>query len=179
MSETQVNDVAYGSMTIQGLQFDIKTPYKEGHMITAGEASQLNQVRMENIRNNFASVVRNAVQDYRKANGLDEEAEVPLDQLDKDDLDEKLSQYDDSYIMGVRGGPTGPRTPQDPVLREANRIAMEKVKVALKKKNIAISSVSKESMDKYITGVLGKYPDIMNEAKRRVNAVAEVTLADL
>src|SRR6516162_3885340 len=82
MSETQVNDVAYGSMTIQGLQFDIKTPYKEGHMITAGEASQLNQVRMENIRNNFASVVRNAVQDYRKANGLDEEAEVPLDQLD-------------------------------------------------------------------------------------------------
>jgi|SRR5215471_10132145 len=180
MSEQTVNDeVVYGSMTIQGLQFDIKTPYKEGHVLTAGEASQLNQVRMENIRNNFASTIRNAAAEYRKANNLKDEDEVPVDQLDKDDLDEKLAEYDNSYVMGLRGGPTGPRTPQDPIMREAHRIALEKVKTALKKKNVTISSVSKEKMEEYITGVIAKYPDIMEEAKRRVSAGAEITLADL
>ena len=175
----KTEEIPYTSITIQGLLFDVKQPYSEGHVLTAGEASQLNQVRAENIRNNFASTIRTAITTYREANKLGEDEEVPLDQLDKDDLDDKLAEYDATYVMGIRGGPTGPRTPTDPIMREAYRIAQEKVKTALKKKNVTISSVSKEKMDEYIKGVIAKYADIMEEAKRRVNAGAEITLADL
>ena len=178
MSEV-INDVPVSQITIQGLPFEVSQPYKEGHPITAGEASQLNQVRAENIRNNFAGTIKAAIDAYRKANSLAEDADVPVTNLDKDDLDDRLAKYDDEYVMGVRGGPSGPRLPVDPVQREAWRKALEKVKLALKKKNIAISSVPKEKMDDYVTGVLAKYPEITEEARRYVNAGAEITLADL
>jgi hypothetical protein len=172
-------EIPYTQLTIQGLAFEVSQPYSVGHTLTAGEASQLNQVRAENIRNNFASTIRAAIEAYRKANSLPEDAEIAVSDLDKDELDDKLSKYDEEYVMGVRGGPSGPRLPVDPVMREAFRIGLEKVKAALKKKNISISSVPKEKMDEYIKGVIAKYPEIIEEAKRRVNAGAEITLADL
>lgn len=177
--QTAVAEVPYVSITIQGLQFDVAQPYNEGHALTAGEASQLNQVRAENIRNNFASTVKAAVEAYRKANNLPEDAEVPTSSLDADDLAEKLSKYDDEYVMGVRGGPSGPRTPIDPVQREAYKLAMEKIKVALKKKGIKIDSVSKEQMGNFIQGTLSKYPEILEMAKRRVKEASELALDGL
>jgi hypothetical protein len=47
-------------VTIAGEVFKIDTPYTEGHTCTAGEASALNQVRHENLRNNFAKKVKDA-----------------------------------------------------------------------------------------------------------------------
>ena len=179
MSEQTTNDVPYTNLTIQGLQFEVAQPYKAGHLLTEGEASQLNQVRAENIRNNFAGEIRRAVEAHRKANSLPDEAEVAVTDLDKDELDDKLASYDDSYIMGVRGGPSGPRTPVDPIQREAFRIAQEKVKVALKKKGITLDSVSKDKMLEFVKGVIGKYPEIMEEAKRRVSSAASIALDSL
>jgi hypothetical protein len=179
VEQTPEADVSYTQLTIQGLAFEISQPYSVGHVLTIGEASQLNQVRAENIRNNFASVVRGAIEAYRKANSLPDDAEVPLSELDKDELDAKLGKYDEEYVMGVRGGPSGPRIPVDPVQREAYRIGTDKVKMALKKKNISLNSVPKEKFDEYVKGVVNKYPEILEEARRRVNAGAEITLADL
>ena len=179
MSEQTVNEVPYTSITIQGLQFEVAQPYKAGHPLTEGEASQLNQVRAENIRNNFALTIRKAIEEHRKANNLDENVELTSAVLDKDDLDDKLSKYDDDYIMGVRAGASGPRTPVDPVQREAWRIAHEKVKAALKKKGITIDSVPKAKMTSFIEGVLAKYTEITDEARRRVNAASQIALESL
>lgn len=177
LDANQMNDQeAYAQVTIQGIQFDLSMPYKEGHVLTPGEASQLNQVRFENIRNNFAATVRKAADEYRKANGLAEDADVPSSELDTEDLQEKLSAYEADYEMGVRSGPTGPRLSKDPVLREAERIAEEKVKVALKKKGVSINSVPKEKMAQFISGVISKYPEITEEAKRRVSVAADIAL---
>src|SRR5260370_3101350 len=119
MTDTTVTtEVPYPPLTIQGLQFEVAQPYKAGHMLSEGEASQLNQVSAENIRNNFAGTIRTAIEAHRKANSLAEDAEIAVTDLDKDDLDEKLAKYDEDYVMGVRGGPSGPRTPVDPVQRE-------------------------------------------------------------
>ena len=180
MSDQQMNDaVPYATITVQGLQFEVSQPFKAGHILSEGEASQLNQTRAENIRNNFAGPVRSAVDAFRKANSLADNAEVAASDLDKDDLDEKFALYDDSYIMGVRGGPSGPRTSVDPIQREANRIALEKVKVALKKQGITIDSVPKERMAQFIEAVKTKYPDVVEEAKRRVSAAAAIALDSL
>jgi hypothetical protein len=70
---------------------------------------------------------------------------------------------------------TVPRTPTDRrVDREARRVALEKVKRALKRKGVAISSVPKDKMNNFIKSAIAKYPDIMDEARRRVNAGGEI-----
>lgn len=167
-------------ITVQGLTFDAPQPYKAGaHELTEGEASALNQTLAENLRNNFAPSVKKAVEEFRKANGLGEEAEIGVDQLDHDALAEAFDKYAGEYEFGIRRAAGGVRAPADPVGREAHRIALAKVKDALKAKNIKMDSVPKEKMGELVKQVIDKYPEITEEAKRRVSSVSAVALEDL
>jgi hypothetical protein len=167
-------------ITIQGMSFEVDRPYAAGeHVLTAGEANALNQTRAENLRNNFASVVKKAMVDYRKANNMAEDAEVPVDKLDRDALEAEFDKYAAEYQFSERAGGGGPRTPKDPVEREANRIAWDKIKVSLGKKGIKIDSISAEKKAELIASALEKYPAITEEAQRRVNTAAEIALDDL
>lgn len=166
-------------ITIQGLEFEAPQPYAPGPIeLTEGEASALNQTLAENLRNNFAPRIKTAVTEYRKANNLADDAEVPVGDLDYDMLAEAFEKYAEEYEFGVRKA-GGPRTPSDPVEREAHGIAKIKVKAALNKKNIELGSVSKEKMAEYITQVLTKYPEIREEAKRRVASTSEMAVEEL
>lgn len=167
-------------ITIQGLEFEAPQPYKPGaHELTEGEASALNQTLAENLRNNFAPKIKAEMAKYRQANGLAEDAEVAISSLDQDALNEAFDKYASEYEFGVRKGGGGPRTPTDPVEREAFGIARDKVKAALKAKNIEVGSVSKEKMGEYIKQVLDKYPAIREEAKRRVDTTAGLAVEGL
>jgi hypothetical protein len=42
------------AITILGLRFNVQSPYSAGHVCTKGEASALNQKRLESIRNKLA-----------------------------------------------------------------------------------------------------------------------------
>lgn len=167
-------------ITVQGLTFDAPQPYTAGTKeLTDGEASALNQTLAENLRNNFAPQVKKALEEYKKANNLPEDAEVGVDQLDHEALIEAFDKYADEYEFGVRRAGGGTRAPADPVGREAHRIASAKVREALKKKGLKIDSVSKEKMAEFIEGVLAKYPEIKEEAKRRVEATQTIAASDL
>jgi hypothetical protein len=167
------------NITIQGLEFEAPQPYVAGvHTLTEGEASALNQTLAENLRNNFAPSIKSAVAEYRKANGLPDDAEVAVTSLDFDALDAAFQKYADEYEFGVRKA-GGIRTPTDPVAREAHRIALDKVKTALNAKNVKLSSVPKEKMAELVKQVLTKYTEITEEAKRRVTATAEIALEGL
>jgi len=167
-------------ITVQGLEFEAPQPYKAGSReLTEGEASALNQTLAENLRNNFAPKIKAAMAEYRKANGLADDAEVAVTSLDMDKLAEEFEKYATEYEFGVRKGGGGPRTPSDPVGKEAHRMALAKVKEALTKKSIEIGSVSKEKMAEYIKQVLDKYPAIREEAERRVKAQADFAIEDI
>lgn len=166
------------SITIQGMEFEVDWPYQEGHTCTPGEASALNQTRAENLRNNFAGNIKKAMEDYRKANGMAEDAEVPVANLDQDALQNAFDAYAAKYEFGVRTA-GGIRTPLDPVTREAHRIALERIKGQLVKRGITISSVPKEKMGEMVAQVVAKYPDITEEAKRRVESAASIALEGL
>lgn len=168
----------FSSITIQGVELEVPQPYAEGHVLKAGEASALNQTLAENLRNNFAPVIKKVAAEYRKTNSLADDAEVPASAFDTDALQQQLDQYANDYEFGVRTG-GGPRAPKDPVEREAYRIATEKVKTALTAKNIKINSVSKERMDELVRGVIAKYPAITEEAQRRVNSAGQIALDSL
>lgn len=149
--------------TIAGESFSIPQPYTVGHVLSAGEASQLNQVFAENARNNFAKRVTEA-----KEGGS----------FDLSIFQGQLNDYLNDYEMGVRtgGGRTG-----DPVRAEAMNIARDQVRKALVKKGFKLADVSAKKVSELAAGVLGKADakadQIMALAKQRVEATKEI--ADL
>lgn len=145
--------------TIAGQTFNVFQPYAEGHTLTSGEASALNQTYAENIRNNFASKVKEAVE----AGAFDQEV-----------FQGQLDDYMSDYEFGVRrggGGRTG-----DPVMAEALIIARDKVRVNLKKKGYQLKDVPASEITRLAKDVIasGKYPEIMQAAEARVAAQRDI-----
>jgi hypothetical protein len=50
--------MANKTITISGKQFSVPSPFEAGHVLTAGQATSLNQTYHENIRNNLAADVK-------------------------------------------------------------------------------------------------------------------------
>ena len=93
------------TITIAGKPFNVAPRYAEGHVLTANEASALNQTYFENLRNNFAS-----------------KAKEGADQA-------QFDEYVQSYQFGVRAA-GGSR---DPIEAEAMDLARDSVKDAIRK----------------------------------------------
>lgn len=112
------------TVTIAGLSVELSTPYVAGHTLNEAEAKTLNQVRIENIRNNLAKAVKEAGEDEGKL------AEVKA----------AIAAYDSEYqfTLASTGGGT---TRKDPVDREAYAIAREFVKAHLAKTGRNFKSV--------------------------------------
>lgn len=170
----------YGDINIQGLAFSYPRPYAAGpRELTEGEASQLNQVLGENLRNNFAAAIKRRIEEFRKANNIAETEEIPASSLDKEELDEAFDKLCETYEFGVRAASGSPRLPADPVLKEAHKIALEKVKAAVVARGYKWDSVSKEQRESFKNQALEKYPEIMDEAKRRVESAANIAIEGL
>lgn len=99
------------SIIIQGRTFTAKQPYDEGHVLTAAEARALNQVRLENLRNNFANVVK-AVNENKEGN------------IGEHGLLAAFEKYDAEYSFAMPGQGGGVRR-LDPIEREARKLARE------------------------------------------------------
>lgn len=152
--------------TIAGQALKIFQPYTSGHVLSDGEASALNQTYAENIRNNQASRVKELVE---------------AGTYDTDAFQLELDDYMGEYEFGLRRGGGG--RSGDPVLREALLIAKDKVRSALKAKGHNLKDVSASDITTLAKQVLdgGKYPQIMEAAKARVAAqadIADIELAD-
>ena len=108
----------YDQITIQGQTFKVPIRYAAGHTLNDGEAAALNQTFHENLRNNFASKVRDGT-----------EAGVG-----HDTLQQQLDDYANDYQFGVRTGGGGFRG--DPVMTTAMNLAREMVRNAVKQKGL-------------------------------------------
>ena len=100
-SETETGP-ANQSITIFGLRFNVQSAYSAGHFCTKGEASALNQKRLESIRNHLAVKAKDGT----------------LTQADVD-------AYAASYAFGKR---TPRRRANDPVGAEALELARRLVR---------------------------------------------------
>ena len=151
--------------TIAGESFQIAQPYTEGSVLTAGEASQLNQVFAENIRNNLAAQVK----------ALKEAGTFNAEQFQ-----ETVDAYVANYQMGVRTGGGGRTT--DPVMAEAMEIARTLVRNAIKAKGIQLSSVPAAKVSELAKNAIASNPKILETAKARVaeaQSLASIDLANL
>jgi hypothetical protein len=149
-------------ITIAGKTFEAPVRYEEGHELTAGEASALNQTYHENLRNNFAKRVKDSIDN----NTFDAEL-----------LQTEFSDYAEEYQFGIRvGGVT-----RDPIMSEAMQIAKGQIRAALKKKGVKLASVESsaitEAAKKLVASPRGE--PIMALAKQRVEEAQSAAAEDL
>ncbi len=111
------------SITINGNQYQMPVCYAGEHVCTENESAALQSLLAENVRNNFAS----------KLNTMNDKNEAFADEAA---AQEAFSAYVASYEFGVRRGGGGRVV--DPVEREARKIGADRVRAALKGKNIAV-----------------------------------------
>lgn len=151
-------------ITIAGHTFNVPVRYEEGHELTAGEASALNQTYHENLRNNFAKSVK-------------ESAEANGGSADLAALQAKLDAYAAEYQFGVRtGGGGGTR---DPVMSEAMRIAKAKVGQLIKASGKNPRDYTNEAISGAAKALIERDGSIMEEAKRRVEEQRSIAAAGM
>lgn len=165
---TITDETPVTSITIAGQVFEVPQPYKAGDVLNANEASALNQTYAENVRNNFASKVKEAA----------EAAEKEGEELNLDLLQGKLDDYVVDYEFGVRTG--GGRT-SDPVMAEALGITRDLVRQALSKAGKKLADYTAAQITEMAKNQLSNTDDpntvkIMATARARVEASKELTL---
>lgn len=141
-------------ITIAGSAYNVPVRYEEGHELTAGEASALNQTYHENIRNNLAKLAKDGL----------------LTQ-------EKVDEYANNYQFGVRAAGAG--VTRDPVMSEAMRIAKKQIAELLKKSGKKVGDYEVEAINSAAKALLAKSPEIMDLAKQRVAEQQSLAQADL
>lgn len=154
---------------IQGVVLNVIQPYAEGHVLTEKEAAVINQTLAENIRNNFASTVKKAV----------EAADDKPENVDAKALQKDLNEYMKGYEFGVRSGGGGGGRAMDPVEKKAMDIARAKVREAIKAKGYKVSDVPGAKITELARQLLEKTPAITEEAKRQIEAAREVAADSL
>lgn len=151
------------TVTIAGQAFDLATPYAAGHTLTDAEAKTLNQVRIENIRNNKAKAVKEAFESG--------------DAAKIDAVRAEVQAYDNEYVFTI-AGIGAPRL--DPVEREARNLAKEYLKAHLAKTGRTMSKTPEGETDeswaeKVEANIvkLASSDTFLAEAKKSVDAKAK------
>lgn len=162
-------------ISVKGIIFEAPAKYQEGDTLSKNEAKALNQMRMENLRNNFASKVEKA---QEEAGG---EA-IPDDVLST--LHSEFADYAAKYEFS---GQRQLRAPVDPIQRTARSLAKDAIKTAIQSQGGKVSDLADGQMDAMVDALLAQAENpvtvsIMEEAKRRASAmkgVADAGLADI
>lgn len=153
-------------ITIQGVTFAATQPYAEGHVVTEAEAKALNQVRAENLRNNFASKVKAAKGDAESLT----DAQIA-------ELSAEFAEYDASYVFTLASVGGGKRE-TDPVAVEARRLAKAAIAAMLSDKGRKLKDIDKDKLDAAIA-TLADSERIQKLAKKAVEDRRKAAEADL
>lgn len=144
-----MSTVPMDEVTIAGKSFFLRSPFSEGHPLTAGEAQQLNQVRHENVRNNCAKMVKEWTGDAAELNA-------------------KVDKYDAEYVFALREASEG-RAPSDPITTEARQLARLAIKGALEAQGVKADGKQIAAAIEALLAHPEKGPEFKAEAERRVN----------
>ncbi len=136
----------------QQYSFSISDPFLPGHPLSPEEAQALNSLRAENIRNNLAKQVQKATE------GLSAGELLSASEMEK--LQELAARYDREYSFGSR------RTyhREGPIEAEAKLVARARVTAGAR---AAGQQLSVEDLERLV-GEMAGYPDVMEEARKRV-----------
>lgn len=157
------------SITIQGLEFPVATPYSAGHVVTEAEAKALNQVRLENIRNNTAAAIAKLKDEKGVKDAEGKFVELPAEAMAE--ATALVAEYDAGYVFTLASVGSGKRV-TDPIEAEAKKLAKAAIKAKLAGEGRSLNSVDSEKLAAAIAKV-AESEAIQKEARRIVKARAE------
>lgn len=143
-------------VTISEVVLKVISPFAEGQVLTAEQANVLNQTLAENLRNNFAPVVKAA-----------KETAGGADKVDQADLQKQLNEYTKEYDFGAR------RTAGvavNPVEKIAISLARDAVKKTLTKQGKNWKDFTAEQITELARGAVAKYPHFTASAQQMYDA---------
>lgn len=156
------DNYATKEITIKGLKFTVPAPFTEGHVLRANEASVLNQTFAENLRNNFAGNVADAIDEAAKTNGDPDVAALQAE------LDAYVLEYD----FGIRSGGGGaPKL--EPRFRIARDLAKEKIKEKIRASGHKVSDFDAAKINELAMALIEKDGFYLAEADRQLAATQE------
>lgn len=160
------------TVTISGKEFEVRQPFATGHVLTEGEAQQLNQTRAENVRNNLAAKVKLAFGDE------------PSAEVNPETIASIVADYDNAYEMTL--ATVGAKRVTDPIEVEARKIAVEMLTDFLKKKGLSYRKLNEDvrnakvaeisALDKVIAMAKKR---VAERTKRAEDALGDVDLSGL
>lgn len=144
------------NVTIQGYQFDVPPAgLIVGEPKTEDEVHVLEQVRVENIRNNFAAKIK------KMLNGSETLSDEQLTQARQE-----VAAYAGEYKFGQRKAGSGATRITDPVEREIVRLAREDIQAAFHAKHgERLKSVPQEAIDNLLAQ---RRDDYVKRARRNL-----------
>lgn len=151
-------------LSILDIDFDVTQPYDAGHTLTEAEARALNQVRRENLGNNFRSVVKKAQDDAKEAGK----------EVDVESLKSQFAELDSKYVFTIRE--VNATRKLDPVEREARNL----VKAELRSYFAGLDPAQKfsdlpEDEQERLIEQNANSPEVIKIAKQIVNAKSKIT----
>lgn len=161
-NETATREVPVKDFTIAGMTFQVQQPYFEGHTLTENEATALNGLLGENLRNNFAARIKKAHESLKTGEVLDTEA-----------LYQQFAEYAAEYEFGLRRpNGTGTTQPKDPIAREALNMARDVVRAALKDNGYNLKEVGAAKVQELAEALVAKDPRFMQNARDMAEKMA-------
>jgi hypothetical protein len=162
-------------IAILEVPFTITAPYAEGHTLTAAEASALNQLRRENIGNNFRKAVAAAKE---KPEGAEREAAIA-------DIRARMAEYDASYQFSI-GGTRGSGTTETPLERAAKSLAKGALLLQLKAAGLTFKAYKADKGDEYVEAKLAEIAameevqkeakEVVKQAEKKAERLAKLTV---
>lgn len=150
--------------TIASKEFEVYKPYSEGHPLSAGEASAMNQVFSENLRNNFAKKVKEA----NEAGTFDQET-----------FQELLDKYATEYEFGVRTSSGGTRAPADPVEARALNLAKTAVRNKIKEAGHSLKDFSAEAISERAKKAVESNPKFRELAAAQIAEESSIDVGEV
>lgn len=158
--------MATKTISIHKQNVEVSAPYTEGHTINANEARVLNQVRAENIANNFRSKIKDALDGIEGADDLNTVLAA-------------LADYDKGYEFTAASSGGG-RASLSPVEREARKIARKLVARELAKEGRSAKEVQAADKEAYEAEVVrvSELPQVVKAAKATIKQMEGLTLEE-
>jgi hypothetical protein len=125
-------ETARKNITINDKPFTVPQPFAEGHVLTANEASALNQVLSENVRNNIAPRIKKG------------------EEINQASIDDYVAKYE----FGIRSVST-----TDPVQKEMRKLAEEALNKKLAASGHSKSKLTKEQYNEMVDAILAEHQE--------------------
>jgi hypothetical protein len=171
------SETPYTFRSVAGFTLSVPLPYVTGHVVTAGEASILNQTLGENISNNLRTKLQAGSSKDGKLKTKDTAEVAPTVPFTQEEAQAIVDEYVSTYSPGVRGEGKGSGSRvTDPVERQARALAKAKAE-----QMIVQSGAKKADLDfgAIVEHIFTNNRDmLMKEAAKLVAAQNKITVAE-